>query len=53
MVLNQNAKESEGEIINYVSCNVVHYKRVRVLQWTQKKTLRKGTLSGSTKRRGT
>jgi hypothetical protein len=34
-VLNQNAKESEGEIMNYVSCNVVHYKRVRVLQWTQ------------------
>lgn len=35
MVLNQNAKESEGEIMNYVSCNVVNYKRVRVLQWTQ------------------
>lgn len=35
MVLNQNAKESEGEIMNYVSCNVLHYKRVIVLQWTQ------------------
>ena len=35
VVLNQNAKESEGEIMNYVSCNVVHYKRVIVLQWTQ------------------
>jgi hypothetical protein len=35
VVLNQNAKESEGEIMNYVSCNVLHYKRVRVLQWTQ------------------
>lgn len=35
VVLNQNAKESEGEIMNYLSCNVVHYKRVRVLQWTQ------------------
>lgn len=37
----QNAKESEGEIMNYLSCNVVHYKRVRVLQWTQfKKNLK-------------
>lgn len=27
--------------MNYLSCNVVHYKRVRVLQWTQfKKNLK-------------
>lgn len=27
VVLNPDAKESKGEILNYVSCNVAHYKK--------------------------
>ena len=31
--MNQSAKESEEEIMNYVASNVANYERVRVLQF--------------------
>ncbi|CAK9137298.1 unnamed protein product [Ilex paraguariensis] len=36
VVMNSRAKESEEEIMEFVSSNVAHYKRVRVLQFVDK-----------------